>query len=178
MHVSCCSYSRILSQSFHTLQVQVQVASANLFAWIVFLLSQRVRISWEQTRASCEISAPFFEFFRRAKTNDRRLDPHTLHSEQTSCILIADKAARNEPSGNMSKTAQTWRAKSIEKFNLLPVPDEWKDAVAFGTKYTWKRYYSHRTKMEKDSGSIQPTTMITVFQKRNRGTIVTVIETI
>lgn len=46
--------------------------------------------------------------------------------------------------------AISWRAKSIEEFNLIPVPDGWKDAVAVGTEEAWKRYYEYRNQIESD----------------------------
>ena len=37
-----------------------------------------------------------------------------------------------------------WRTKAIEQFNLLPVPEGWKDAVAVGSQQAWENYYHDR----------------------------------
>ena len=45
--------------------------------------------------------------------------------------------------------SSSWREKSIDKFNLQPIP-EWKDSVAIGSEDAWKRYYKYRVDKEKD----------------------------
>ena len=46
--------------------------------------------------------------------------------------------------------SSSWREKSIDKFNLQPVPNKWKDSVAIGSEDAWKRYYNYRVDKEKD----------------------------
>ena len=48
-----------------------------------------------------------------------------------------------------SASSSSWRAKSIEKFELQPVPGK-KGLVDGGTEEAWKRYYMYRTEKEKD----------------------------
>ena len=56
-----------------------------------------------------------------------------------------------QPANKRQKMADeiSWRDKSIEKFNLKPVPILWKDSVAKGSEAAWKRYYEQRCKEEK-----------------------------
>ena len=47
----------------------------------------------------------------------------------------------------------SWRNKSIEKFDLQPVPDGWKDSVTVGSEEAWKRYYEYRSHTESQQSS-------------------------
>mmetsp|Transcript_8400 Transcript_8400/g.18824 ORF Transcript_8400/g.18824 Transcript_8400/m.18824 type:complete len:340 (-) Transcript_8400:64-1083(-) len=58
----------------------------------------------------------------------------------------AEKKRKADDSGD----TMSWRAKSIEKFGLQPVPDAWKDSVAIGSEEGWNRYYEFRSKSEQE----------------------------
>ena len=45
-------------------------------------------------------------------------------------------------------STKSWRDKAIDKFDLRPVPEKWKDAVALGDEDTWKRYYKYRSEID------------------------------
>ncbi|CAJ1919826.1 unnamed protein product [Cylindrotheca closterium] len=49
-----------------------------------------------------------------------------------------------------------WRAKCIERFQLKPVPEGWKDAVAGGTETAWKRYFEYRSQEEEKLSVYDP----------------------
>lgn len=66
------------------------------------------------------------------------------------------KADKQKAEADMQKSGTDvaedvdWRAKSIEKFGLLPLPDEWATeeltAISQADNATWKRYYRRRRK--------------------------------
>lgn len=58
------------------------------------------------------------------------------------------RKAEGNNDAQSASAAASWRAKSIEKFGLKPVPDEWKDSVAIGSEDAWKRYYEYRSNKE------------------------------
>ena len=64
---------------------------------------------------------------------------------------LPDKKKRKSNDGApvVASAKKTWREKSIERFDLQPVPDGWKDSVAIGSDEAWQRYFSYRTKQEK-----------------------------
>jgi len=70
-----------------------------------------------------------------------------------SCIIMSSpplEKKRKSSDGSAARSTSSWRDKSIEKFNLRPVPDGWKDSVAIGTEDTWERYYMYRVGVEEN----------------------------
>lgn len=89
------------------------------------------------------------------------------------------KADKQKAEADMQKSGMDvaedvdWRAKSIEKFGLLPLPDEWATeeltAISQADNATWKRYYRRRRQAKRSSETSTPKsvmvmTIMTIYQ--------------